>query len=131
MTTGESSGGEQLFSIYKSPKANDDWGVVTLSERHDGLVEYVSRSARIKLIRILIDHLGSTRAVARELKISAKAVWNWITTNSTHPSNYHLRCVLQLAIKMDRERILDILEEDLLKHQTALHRLEKSRVNLV
>ena len=102
-----------------------------MSERHDGLVEYVSRSTRIKLIRILIDHLGSTRAVARELKISAKAVWNWINTNSTHPSNYHLRGVLQLAIEMDREKTLDILEEDLLKHRAALHQLKKSRVNPV
>jgi len=102
-----------------------------LSERHDDLLEYVSRSARTELIRILIDHLGSTRAVARELKISAKAVWNWTNTNSTHPSNYHLRGVLQLAIKMDREKALDILEEDLLKHRSALRQLKKSRVNQV
>jgi len=97
-----------------------------LSERHDGLVEYVSRSARIKLIRILINHLGSARAVARELKISAKAVWNWVNTDSTHPSNYHLRGVLKLAIEVDRERALGILEEDLLKHRAALNQLKKS-----
>ena len=98
-----------------------------MSEKHDDLVEYVSRSARIKLIRILINRLGSTRAVARELRISAKAVWNWVSTCSTHPSNYHLRGALQLAIKMDRERVLDIIEEDLMKHQTALRQLKKSK----
>jgi hypothetical protein len=80
---------------------------------------------------MLIDHLGSTRSVARELKISAKAVWNWINTDSTHPSNYHLRDALHLAIEMDREKALDILEEDLLQHQAALHRLKKSKLNPV
>jgi len=39
--------------------------------------------------------------------------------------------VLQLAIKMDREKALDILEEDLLKHRSALRQLKKSRVNQV
>lgn len=95
-----------------------------MSEKNDDLVEYVSRSARIKIIRILINRLGSIRAVARELGISAKAVWNWVSTSSTHPSNYHIRGALQLAIKMDRERVLDIIEEDLLKHLTALRQLK-------
>lgn len=96
-----------------------------MNEKHSDLVEYVSRSARIKVIRMLINRLGSTRAVARELGISAKAVWNWVGTSSTHPSNYHLRGALQLAIKMDRERVLKIIEEDLLKHQMALRQLKK------
>lgn len=95
-----------------------------MSEKYGDLVEYVSRSARTKLIQILIDHLGSTRAVAKELKVSAKAVWNWTNTSSTHPSNYHLRGVLNLAIKIDRERALEIIEKDFLKPLTALRQLK-------
>jgi len=98
-----------------------------LSEKYGDLAEYISRSARTKLIQILIDHLGSTRAVARKLRVSAKAVWNWTSTSSTHPSNYHLRGVLKLAIKIDRERVLEIIEKDLLKHLTALRQLKKSK----
>ena len=98
-----------------------------MSEKYGDLAEYISRSARTKLIQILIDHLGSTRAVARKLRVSAKAVWNWTSTSSTHPSNYHLRGVLKLAIKIDRERVLEIIEEDLLKHLTALRQLKKSK----
>jgi len=32
---------------------------------------------------------------------------------------------------MDRERTLDILEEDLLKHRAALHQLKKSKAKPV
>ena len=130
MTTGESSEGQQLFFIYKSPKVNGDWGVVTLSEEHYRLVEYVSRSARTKLIQILINHFDSTRAVAKKLEISTKAVWNWINANSTHPSNHHLQRVIQLAIRIDRELVLDILEEDLINHQMAIRKLKRSRVKV-
>lgn len=98
-----------------------------MNEKYDDLVEYISRSARTKLIQILINYLGSTRAVARELRVSAKAVWNWISTSSTHPSNYHLRGVLKLAIEVDRERVLEIIEKDLLKHLTALRQLKRSK----
>jgi len=130
VTTGESSEGQQLFFIYKSPKVNGDWGVVTLSEEYYGLVEYVSRSARTKLIQILINHFDSTRAVAKKLEISTKAVWNWINANSTHPSNHHLQRVIQLAIRIDRELVLDILEEDLTNHDMAIRKLKKSRVKV-
>jgi predicted transcriptional regulator len=130
VTTGESSEGQQLFFIYKSPKVNGDWGVVTLSEEYYGLVEYVSRSARTKLIQILINHFDSTRAVAKKLEISTKAVWNWINANATHPSNHHLQRVIQLAISIDRELVLDILEEDLINHQMAIRKLKRSRVKV-
>jgi predicted transcriptional regulator len=130
MATGESSEGQQLFFIYKSPKANGDRGVVTLNEEHYRLVEYVSRAARTKLIQILINHFDSTRAVAKKLQISTKAVWNWINADSTHPSNHHLQRVIQLAIRIDRELVLDILEEDLTNHQMAIRKLKRSRVKV-
>jgi len=101
-----------------------------LSEWHDSLVEYVSRAARTKLIQILINHFGSTRAVAKKLEISTKAVWNWINAKSTHPSNHHLQCVIQLAIRIDRKLVLDILEEDLTNHQMAVRKLKRTRVKV-
>lgn len=130
VTTGESSGGQQSFFIYKSLGVNGDWGVVTLSEEYYDLVEYVSRAARTKLIQILIDHFDSTRAVAKKLEISTKAVWNWINANSTHPSNHHLQRVIQLAIRIDRELVLNILEEDLTNHRMEIRKLKKSRVEV-
>jgi predicted transcriptional regulator len=130
VTTGESSGCQQSFFIYKSPKVNCDWGVVTLSEEYRGLVEYVSRSARTKLIQILIDHFNSARAVAKKLEVSTKAVWNWINAGSTHPSNHHLQRVIRLAIGIDRESVLEILEKDLNNHQMCVRRLKKSRAKV-
>jgi predicted transcriptional regulator len=101
-----------------------------LSEEYRGLVEYVSRSARTKLIQILIDHFDSTRAVAKKLEISTKAVWNWNNANSTHPSNHHLQRVIQLAIGIDWELVFDILEEDLNNHQSEIRKLKKSRLGV-
>ena len=99
-----------------------------LAQKHDGLVEYVSRSARTELIQILKDELGSMRAVAKMVDVSAKSVRKWVGKGETHPSNDHLHKILALATDLDQERAFEVLERDLFKHRASLHQLKRRTV---
>jgi len=89
----------------------------------DILAEYVSREARIKLVRFLRETLGSKRALARKIDISSRAVRKWNGENTGHPSNIHLKRILTLALRVNREETIKILKQDLQKHRKSIHQL--------
>lgn len=91
------------------------------NNNRDILSEYVSREARIKLVRFLSETLGSKRALARKIDISSRAVRKWNGENTGHPSNVHLRRILTLALEVNREETIKILKRDLQKHQKSVH----------
>jgi hypothetical protein len=90
------------------------------NDNRDVLAEYVSRESRIKLVRILLETLGSKRALARRINISSRAVRKWNGESTGHPSNVHLRKILALALSLNREETIKILKRDLQKHQKSV-----------
>ncbi len=91
------------------------------NNNRDILAEYVSREARIELIRTLLKTLGSKRALARRINISSRAVRKWNGESTGHPSNVHLRKILILALSVNRKETIKILKRDLQKHQKSVH----------
>ena len=79
----------KIFPLKNNLHPNGNWGVTT-RERHDGLCEYVSRSARGKLIMLLVKKFGS-RGLAKALGVSHAAVNKWLRSSNTHPSNINLQ----------------------------------------
>jgi len=90
--------------------------------RHDGLCEYVSRAARIKLVSLLLKNIGSTRGLARRLDVSHVAVRKWLCPRNAHPSNVNLWKIVELAVRIDSATATGILERDLRAHRTSFKR---------
>ncbi|MFH1820913.1 MAG: hypothetical protein ABH852_00500 [Methanobacteriota archaeon] len=85
--------------------------------RHDGLCEYVSRSARVELVSLAVSGAGSARALARTVGVSHVAVLKWLRFRDVHPSNANLRKIVGLAAEFDDAAVSRILKKDLQIHQ--------------
>jgi TyrR family helix-turn-helix protein len=90
--------------------------------RHDGLCEYISRAARVELLSLLIESIGSTRRLAKKLGVSHVAVHKWLRPGDAHPSNKNLQKIVELAIGLDSAATSKILRRDLLTHKTSFER---------
>jgi len=86
---------------------------------NDELCEHLSRTARTQLISILLEKFDSTMELASEIGVTEKAVRKWVS-RATHPSNVHLRRILELAIALDKERAEGILKYDLMRFLDAI-----------
>jgi predicted transcriptional regulator len=84
-----------------------------------GLYEYVSRSARSRLITLLTKKFGSS-GLAKALNVTHAAVNKWLKSGNTHPSNVNLQKIIELAVKLNGARTLQILKSDLSAHQNML-----------
>jgi predicted transcriptional regulator len=88
--------------------------------RHDGLFEYISRAARVELVSLLVDSIGSTRRLAKKLGVSHVAVHKWLHPSDAHPSNQNLQKIVELAIGLDVATTSKILRRDLLAHKNIV-----------
>jgi predicted transcriptional regulator len=98
-----------------------------MKPRHNGIAEYVSRRARMRLLGVLMERVGSLRRVASLLGVSHTAVERWLGGEGPHPSNPSLLRMLELALRLDRRRTIEILAEDLEIHESLLRALGGNR----
>ena len=87
-----------------------------------GLCEYISRSARSRLVHLLVERFGSVSIVAGRLGVSRAAVRKWLHPTSPHPPNSVLRRIAGLAARSDRAAAMGVLENDLLSHWILFER---------
>ncbi|MEM2192051.1 MAG: hypothetical protein QXG38_00365 [Candidatus Hadarchaeales archaeon] len=85
--------------------------------KHDGLSEYISREARIRLLEIVVGHTKSVRNAASLIGVSHTAVRKWLADGGTHPSNASLSKIMEVAFHFDGRRVNRILSEDLSTHE--------------
>ncbi|MEM3519490.1 MAG: hypothetical protein QW179_02905 [Candidatus Hadarchaeales archaeon] len=82
-----------------------------MKPRHDGLTEYISRRARIHLLKIILASVGSVRGAASLLGVSPAAVSQWLSETGIHPSNQNLSKILHLAFHFDAKKTTHILKK--------------------
>ncbi|MEA1904515.1 MAG: helix-turn-helix transcriptional regulator [Candidatus Hadarchaeota archaeon] len=82
--------------------------------RFDGLSEFVSRRARVRLLRLILDNGITQRELATEIGVTRQAVNKWLNPRETHPKNGNLDHILDLAHELDGERTSRILQNELL-----------------
>lgn len=81
--------------------------------RFNGISEFISRRARIKLVRLLLDN-GMTQAqLAEEVGVTQQAVSKWLDPKETHPRNENLNRLLVLGWAADSNSTLQILRDEL------------------
>lgn len=79
----------------------------------DGLSEFVSRSGRAKLIKLLLRSGWSTIQLAAALGVTRQAVHAWLKREKTHPCNHNLNKLISLASIVDKAGAAKILREEL------------------
>jgi len=117
-----------------------DRGVYPLS-----LCEYISRSARKKILRTTLrgiarkrdeekkiaDRLGepighnsdfrkgSAFLLAEKLDCAKCTINQWLNDPNRHPCNENMEKILKISFEYDVEQVLEILEEDLASHRLS------------
>ncbi len=86
---------------------------VSYSYRFDGLAEFISRRARVRLVEMLKHDGLSTEQIAAATGVTARSIRRWLNPKQTHPCNRNLDRLLELAWQIDREQAFDVLRDDL------------------
>lgn len=95
-----------------------------ISERHDGLCEYVSRRVRSDLVNLLVEEFESKSGLSEILGVSHAAVIDWLNPDGSHPSNRNLERIINLALESDVGETLDKLREDLMYHRSLFEEIK-------
>lgn len=85
-----------------------------MKSRFDGLSEFVSRRARVRLLQLILDNGITRRELATEVGVTRQAVDKWLDPRETHPKNVNLDRIIDLARELDGERTSRILQDELL-----------------
>ena len=83
-----------------------------MSYRFDGLAEFISRRARVKLVEMLREAGLFTEHIAEVVGVAARSVQRWLKPEDTHPRNSNLDRLLEIALTVDREKTLEILRQE-------------------
>ena len=83
-----------------------------MSYRFDGLAEFISRRARVKLIEMLRNAGLSVQYIADNVCVTARSVQRWLDPEDTHPRNSNLDMLLELGLAVDRAKTLDIVRQE-------------------
>jgi len=81
--------------------------------RFDGLAEFVSRRARVKLVELLIDAGFSSKHIASIIGITSRSVRRWLDPKETHPCNRNLDRLLELAWQTNSHQTFELLRDEL------------------
>ena len=84
-----------------------------MKSRFDGLTEFVSRRARVKLLRLILDNGMAQCEVAARMGVTQQAVSKWLNPRETHPCNKNLDRLLKLAWGTNPDHTLRILKLEL------------------
>ncbi len=79
--------------------------------RTTGLCEFISRNARVKLLKAILSKMSITE-VARSVGCSRMTVYRWLDDSAYHPSNEATFRILKLARSVAPEVSRTILGED-------------------
>ena len=93
-----------------------------MKPRFDGLSEFISRRARVKILHLILDNGMTQQRLAAEIGVSQQAVSKWLNPKETHPKNYNLNRIIDLVYELEREKTSKILQDELL---TFAHLLSK------
>jgi len=106
----------------------------------DDLYEYVSKPCRVKLAKLVLNHIENELSKNREVgtskidpraspiyvlaqkfdpQITPKAIKFWLK-RMTHPSNAHTKKLIQWALECSPNQAEQVLEEDWSNHRTCL-----------
>lgn len=81
--------------------------------RFDGLAEFVSRRARVKLVEMLVDAGFSPNQIAAVIGVTARSVRRWLDPKETHPCNKNLDRLLELAWQTSPHQTFELLRDEL------------------
>lgn len=81
--------------------------------RFDGLAEFISRRARVKLVEMLVDAGFSTGQIATMISVTARSVRRWLDPMETHPCNENLDRLLELAWQTRPHQTFELLRDEL------------------
>jgi predicted transcriptional regulator len=81
--------------------------------KFDGLAEFVSRRARVKLVEMLIDAGFSPEYIASVIGVTSRSVRRWLDPKETHPCNRNLDRLLELAWETNPHRTFELLRDEL------------------
>lgn len=79
------------------------------------LTERLSRWARIRLLRVLIEEMNR-KEIAEECDITIQAISNWINKENSHPSNKTSKVLLKLALDNDSSKVKKIIRNDIKRY---------------
>lgn len=99
--------------------------VGVVKQRFDGLAEFVSRRARVRLLRLVLDDGMTQSEVAASVGVTQQAVNKWLNPKETHPCNKNLDRLLKLAWERDQDRVLRILQRELNSFSSLLSSFTK------
>lgn len=85
-----------------------------MESRFDGLSEFVSRRARVKIVQLMLDNGMTQQELAAEIGVSQQAVNKWLNPRETHPKNLNLDRIIDLAHELEEEQTRKILQDELL-----------------
>jgi len=85
-----------------------------VNQRFDGLSEFVSRRARVRLLQLILDNGVAQRELAAKVGVTQQAVNKWLNPGETHPKNRNLDRIIDLAHELDAGRTSRILQDELL-----------------
>jgi len=81
--------------------------------RFDGLAEFISRRARVKLVEILQNTGLSLEHIADAVGVTARSVRRWLDPRETHPCNRNLDRLLELSWKIGPRQTFELLRDEL------------------
>jgi transcriptional regulator with XRE-family HTH domain len=100
-----------------------------VSYRFDGLTEFISRRARVKLIEMLRNAGLSVQRIAENAGVTARSVQRWLDPENTHPRNSNLDILLELGLTVDRAKTLEILRQEVDLFSFLFNRFEVNSVH--
>jgi hypothetical protein len=100
-----------------------------VSYRFDGLTEFISRRARVKLIEMLRNAGLSVEHIAENAGVTARSVQRWLDPEDTHPRNSNLDTLLELGLAVDRAKTLEILRQEVDLFSSLFNRFEVNSVH--
>lgn len=74
----------------------------------------------MKILSVLLEEVGSPVKIAKKLDITKNAVYGWTNESKRHPSNEHVQNMLEILKKEDKDKLSEILVEELQKFQELI-----------
>jgi transcriptional regulator with XRE-family HTH domain len=81
--------------------------------RFDGLAEFVSYRARVKLVEMLLGKGLSIKEIAAMVGVTTRSVRRWLNRSETHPCNKNLDRMLCLAWQASPSLTFELLRDEL------------------
>jgi len=101
-----------------------------MSYRFDGLAEFISRQARVKLVEMLRNAGLSAEQIAEAVGVTARSVQRWLSPEDTHPRNSNLDRLLELALTVDRAKTIEVLRREVELFSTLFNTFEANSLRV-